>query len=52
MPKKYIMQMIADWRAMSRKFGGDVEEYYSKNKDKMILHTRTIKIIERELYEL
>lgn len=52
MPKKFVMQMIADWKAMSRKFGGDAEEYYSKNKDKMILHRRTINIIEWEFYEL
>jgi len=49
MPSKYIMQMIADWRGMSRKFGGDPGVYYLKNKDQMILHHETIKIIEEVL---
>ncbi len=46
MPPKYVMQMIADWRAMSRKFGGSTKEYYKKNKDSMILHSKTIEAIE------
>lgn len=46
MPTKYIMQMIADWRAMSRKFGGNPYEYYKKEKPKMILHVKTIDKIE------
>lgn len=49
MPKKYVMQMVADWRGMSRKFGGNTSEYYLKNKDTMILHKDTIVIIESVL---
>jgi len=49
MPSKYVMQMIADWRGMSRKFGGDTSGYYIKNKDTMILHQDTIEIIESVL---
>lgn len=30
-PNKYLIQMICDWKAMSRKFGGTVQEYYLKN---------------------
>ena len=30
-PLEYIRQMIADWRGMSRKFGGNAEEYYLKH---------------------
>ena len=47
MPPKYVMQMIADWRGMSRKFGGDPGVYYLKNKDQMILHAKTIQIIQK-----
>jgi len=46
MATKYIMQMIADWNGMGRKFGGKTKDYYLKNKDTMILHPKTIKIIE------
>lgn len=40
-PKKYILQMIADWRAMGRKFGDTARDYYLKNMDRMKLHPRT-----------
>jgi len=46
MPKKYIRQMICDWRGMSRKFGGTAEEYYKKNVNKFILHENTTFCIE------
>jgi len=41
MPFKYIKQMVADWRGMSRKFGGTAQEYYNENKDKFIIHPDT-----------
>lgn len=46
MPGKYVLQMIADWRGMSRKFGGSTKKYYNENKDNMILHSKTIVLIE------
>jgi hypothetical protein len=48
-PKKYIKQMICDWKGMSRKFGDTPQEYYQNNKDKMILHKDTKKEIKRRL---
>ncbi|MFW6046324.1 MAG: DUF5662 family protein [Candidatus Woesearchaeota archaeon] len=51
MPKKYVLQMIADWNGMSRKFGGTTKEYFENNKHKMILHDETIKTIESILYK-
>ncbi len=41
MPEKYILQMIADWRGMSRKFGGTAEKYYAENRKDFILHSET-----------
>lgn len=49
MPTKYVKQMIADWRGMSRKFGDTADEYYNSNKTKMILHKKTINKIENIL---
>jgi hypothetical protein len=46
MPNKYIRQMIADWRGMSRKFGDSAESYYEKNKHKMKLHPKTVETLE------
>lgn len=37
MPEMYIRQMICDWKAMSRKFGGTAQEFYMKNHDKIQL---------------
>jgi hypothetical protein len=45
MPKKYVHQMICDWKGMSRKFGGHWVDYYNNNKDNFILHPDTISII-------
>lgn len=49
MPHRYIEQMVADWRGMSRKFGGTWQEYYEKNKDEMILAPETVEHIKRLL---
>ena len=46
-PLKYIKQMVVDWRAMSRKFGGSASEYYMENRKGMNLTEKTnIKIME------
>jgi len=49
MPYKYIRQMVCDWKAMSRKFGGTSQEYYLKMKEGFILHPETIKNLEIKL---
>lgn len=49
MPYKYVKQMVADWKGMSRKFGGTAYDFYSNNKDKFILHEKTEKKILEEL---
>jgi hypothetical protein len=47
MPMKYVKQMVADWDGMSRKFGGSTRDYWYKNKDNMILHSKTIENVEK-----
>lgn len=49
MPKKYIRQMVCDWKGMSRKFGDTALVFYTKNKERMKLHTETRKILEEML---
>jgi len=49
MPKKYVKQMICDWRGMARKFQDTAEEFFEKNRRKMILHESTVVIIENLL---
>ncbi len=45
MPMRCVYHMIADWRGMSRKFGGTAQEYYNKNQDTFILHPDTKALI-------
>lgn len=42
MPYRYVKQMIADWAAMGKKFGGTAKEFYVKDRSKMILHSETV----------
>lgn len=49
MPKKYIVQMVIDWRAMARKFNDTAPSYYKLHKDEMILHQETRKLTETYL---
>jgi len=49
MPKRYVKEMLADWRAMSKTFGQKtIIEWYEKNITKMVLHNETL----QELYKL
>ena len=48
MPKKYVKQMICDWKGMSRKFGGTWQKYYDENKENFILHPTTKLLIDDE----
>ncbi len=50
MPEKYMLEMMCDWRAMSRKFGDTAGDYFSKNQHKMVLHPETIQKIEEKLF--
>jgi hypothetical protein len=45
MPKKYVRQMIADWKAMGRNFGDTADGFYRRKGIDMILHPDTKKII-------
>jgi len=40
---------LCDWAAMSRKFGDTPQEFFNKNRYKMVLHPETVAIIERKL---
>lgn len=51
MPRKYIRQMVADWRGMSRKFGGSPAQYYRDNHHKFIMHHETIEHLREYLSE-
>lgn len=48
MPRKYVVEMIADWCGAGRAIHGsmDPRSWYAKNKDRMILHEATMETIE------
>lgn len=50
-PEKYCLEMICDWTAMSRQFGDTPIEFFNKNRHKMVLHPKTVAMIEKELSE-
>lgn len=48
MPEKYLREMIADWIGAGRAqgHGDDVEGWYERNKEKMVLHPTTRERLE------
>lgn len=50
MPRKYVKQMIADWRAMGRKFGDTAKAYYLKSVPMNKLHSATRNEIDKILH--
>jgi hypothetical protein len=52
MPKKYVYEMICDWRGAGRAQGfNDTLGWYKTNKEKMILHPETRALVEQLLGE-
>jgi len=51
MPKKYILEMIADWMGAGKAITGkwEAKEWYQKNKENIKLHPETKKIVEKIL---
>lgn len=49
MPYEYVIQMVCDWRAMSKKFGGTPQEFYLENFNKIELGISTRLTLERIL---
>lgn len=46
----YLAEMILDWEAMSRHFGGNPLDWYEKNKETITLHPITKKDVEQVLH--
>jgi hypothetical protein len=51
MPRKYLIEMLCDWRGAGRAINGkdDTAEWYKKNKKNMILRESNFNWIEKEL---
>jgi len=46
-PKRYILQMVCDWRAMSNKFKNNTpRQFYEQNKNNMVIHDQSRKDLE------
>lgn len=48
-PHKYLIQMICDWKAMSKKFGDTAQEFYLKNYKDIKLNRNTRLTLEDNL---
>ena len=50
MPEHYRREMVADWRGAGRAYGNpDTQEWYLKNREKIILHPETRTLVELDL---
>jgi hypothetical protein len=54
MPKKYVLEMVADWMGAGKAITGrwEVKEWYAKNKLKIMLNPKTRKQVETIIEEL
>lgn len=46
-PIKYIIEMLCDWQSAGNHYGNTAYDWYSKQKDKMILSDKTREIVEK-----
>lgn len=53
MPEKYIREMVADWAGAGRAITGkwEVAAWYENNKEKIIIHTETRRLVESLLLD-
>ena len=50
MPRRYVLEMLCDWRGAGRAQGTpNTQAWYAKNKDKLILHPTTRQLVEENL---
>ncbi len=51
-PEKYLIEMICDWEGAGKaqKHGVPIKVWYEKNSEGMVLHHKSRKFVERELY--
>lgn len=50
MPKRYVLEMIADWRGAGRAYGNpDTKNWYLNSKKTIVLHPDTKEIVEQLL---
>lgn len=54
MPRKYVLEMVADWMGAGRAIAGkwECQEWYEKNKKTILLHGESRKIVEAVLSEV
>ncbi len=49
MPEAYVREMVADWMAAQKTYGGTVDRWLKTEYSKMRLHPQTVQILERVL---
>lgn len=45
MPKEYVVEMICDWLAMSINFRSKPSDWFSSNREEMLLHPATLEYV-------
>ena len=48
MPRRYALEMVADWMGAGRAITGRWEcaEWYAKNREKIVLHENTRRLVD------
>lgn len=45
MPEVYVREMLADWCAAQKTYGGNIEDWFAQHYPRMHLHSETIKLL-------
>lgn len=53
MPKKYVVEMVCDWRGAGKAYTGrdNLIEWYEENKGKFTMHLETRRMVEELVYD-
>lgn len=41
MPEAYVREMVTDWHAAGRAYGGNIYEWYARTRDRQVMHPKT-----------
>lgn len=54
MPRKYVMEMIADWQAASVQYTGsdNIQDWLDRKLDKTKFHRNTLDLLKKELFDI
>lgn len=54
MPRRYVLEMVADWHGAGRAINGkaDLHDWYVANREKIVLHPNTREMVEYLVFQM